>query len=185
MADRRTELLRAGYDLLGREGLEAFSARALALHLKVNHATIHYYFPTRKDLLCGIAEYAREQLLRDRERFVQEAEQAVEVIESDFSLAEAYCRSTSRLVKVLVALFAASVKEPELRQKVTQVWTAWRDALHDANLNLQVKRKSEFAPDAELLVASLLGLGFGAHLRPGEFDPGPRLDALYGWTIGS
>lgn len=52
----REELLRWAQELLQCKGLSGFSFQDLADHLKIKKASIHYYFPTKQDLVEAIIE---------------------------------------------------------------------------------------------------------------------------------
>lgn len=52
------EMLRAALDLLDREGVEAFTMRALAERLDINPMTIHHHFGGRDGLIGAMSEDA-------------------------------------------------------------------------------------------------------------------------------
>ncbi|MBS1707303.1 MAG: TetR/AcrR family transcriptional regulator, partial [Armatimonadetes bacterium] len=157
MKTRRPDILKAAYDLMGVQGLESLTARNVAAELGINHATVHYYFPHRSDLLAGIAEFTVDQLRRDRTRFQAGAEKPIDKIEAELALAEAYCRKGSRFVKVLAGLYVASVAEAALRKKLSVIWSEWSGLLVELTASAKTKKDTPFA-DGELLCATFLGL---------------------------
>lgn len=177
MAGRRTEILEAAYNLMGTQGLEAVHARTVASKLDINHATVHYYFRTRPELLAGVAEYALTRLAADR-LAVGEAASAGETIENELALAEAYSRKNSRFAKVLLALTAALPGTPELREPLMALWKAWRAPLEGAVPKAKFRRSSPYN-DAETLAAQLFGLMASAHLTDGELVVDDKLDQIF------
>ncbi|HXH61869.1 MAG TPA: TetR/AcrR family transcriptional regulator, partial [Fimbriimonadaceae bacterium] len=123
---RQDQIRRAAYDILGEKGLEELHARTVAKEIGINHATVHYYFPHREDLLIAVAEYALHQLIRDRLQIQQGANTPRERLEAEIALAEAYCRPQSRFVKVLSGLYVAGVSSSAVRQKLALIWEEWR-----------------------------------------------------------
>lgn len=177
MKNRKQEILVTAYGIMGTKGLEAVHARTVAADIGVNHATVHYYFPTRSDLLVGIAEYAVQILTEDRERFQEGAASAREKIENELALAEAYCRKQSRFVKVLAGLYVAGTGDPAVKKKLRVVWTTWLSLYKDQMKSAKTRRESPFN-DPELLMATLFGLGLASHMLDGQLGSLEKVDSI-------
>ncbi|GAA4891137.1 TetR/AcrR family transcriptional regulator [Actinomycetospora straminea] len=52
--DHRAEIVRAATRTIARDGLPAVRVRAVAREVGVSHATLHYYFPTKADLVTAV-----------------------------------------------------------------------------------------------------------------------------------
>ena len=177
MAGRRDEIVEAAYNLMGTQGLEAVHARTVASQLEINHATVHYYFPKRDDLLSGIAGYAALRMAKDRAA-IGEPKDGREGIENELALAEAYCRSTSRFAKVLIGLVAASIDSPKVRAPLNTLWTEWTSILAELTKKAGLRRSSSYN-DPEVFAAQLFGLMAAAHLNEGNLDVETKLDAIF------
>ncbi|GAB3502756.1 TetR/AcrR family transcriptional regulator [Amycolatopsis cihanbeyliensis] len=63
-AERRDRLVEAGYRTLVRSGLAGARTREVATEAGITVATLHYYFPTKDDLVRAVLEYTiRDRLL--------------------------------------------------------------------------------------------------------------------------
>lgn len=180
MADRKTAIAKAAYDLMGTKGLEGVHARTVAAVVGLNHATVHYYFPRRPDLLHGVADYALEVFAQDRAKFLEGATNAADRLGGELGLAEAYCKKTSRFVKVLAGLYVAGVADASLRKKLKGLWAAWVDGLSAAT----GKGKASPFKDPELTAATLFGLALASHLVDGTLDSDAKIDAVYASLTG-
>ncbi|MCW5938140.1 MAG: TetR/AcrR family transcriptional regulator [Fimbriimonadaceae bacterium] len=160
MKERRQTILATAYGMMGTKGLEAVHARTVAAEIGINHATVHYYFPKRSDLLMGIADYAMSILQDDRARFHEGASTVADRFQGDVLLAEAYSRKGSRFFRVLCGLFVASAQDPALKKKVKALWAAWSEPI--------AKVAGDVAP------ATLFGLGFACQTAetaaPSKFE---------------
>jgi AcrR family transcriptional regulator len=181
--NRQDQIRKAAYDLLGTKGLEEVHARTVAKEIGINHATVHYYFPSRQDLLEAVAEFALHQLIRDRLQFQANAKTSRDKLEAELALAEAYCRPTSRFVKVLGGLYAAGVASPVIRKKVAAIWAEWRSLVAEQVAGTRLKNGSPYH-DADLLLATLFGLGLASHMLDGKFQAQPRLDLVFESMFG-
>jgi len=185
--NRDEQIREAAYNILGNEGLEALHARTVAAKLGINHATVHYYFTRRIDLLVAVAEYALHQLIRDRVQFQKGARGHKQKIENEIALAEAYCRPQSRFVKVLAGLYVAGIEYPEIRAKLGSIWDEWKgfieEQLGKAKAADALKADSPYA-DAELLMATLFGMGIASHMLEEKFDPQKHLDTVFNSLLG-
>ncbi len=178
--DRRSELLQSAYEIVGRDGLEALHARAIAQALQINHATVHYYFPTRNDLLGALVDYAEERYLRDRDRVLNSLTSPVERLQAEVALFEAYCRPQSRFFRVWASLFVAAQGNDEIRQKLkrfSQVWAARFS--ENKNLAGYAARVSQDPfTDPYLFCATMLGLGLMAQLHQNQEETSDKVDLV-------
>lgn len=177
MRNRRQEILVTAYGLMGTKGLESVHARTVASEIGVNHATVHYYFPRRSDLLAGVADYALQILLEDRDRFQEGAGSAKEKVENELALAEAYSRKQSRFVKVLAGLYVAGTSDPEIRKKLKAIWAAWSEVVTSQTKGSKARRESPFN-DPEMTMATLFGLCLASHMLEGQLKALPKFEAI-------
>ena len=59
--DRRRDLAAAAYRRIATDGFEGLRTRDVAADVGVNIATLHYYFPTKEELIEGVVEHAMER----------------------------------------------------------------------------------------------------------------------------
>lgn len=167
MTGRREMIAAKAYEMMGDFGLESVHARTVASELEINHATVHYYFPKRVDLLLGVAEQALYRLNLDRTAFYEDATTAHDRLMADVELAEAYGSKGSRFYRVVQGLFVASLGEPKLRPAAQKIYKAYRDGLATQLEGAKVKKRSPYS-DADLLAATLIGAGLVSQLHDGK-----------------
>lgn len=170
--------MKAAYDLMGIEGLEAVHARTVAANLQINHATVHYYFPKRTDLLVGVAEFALEQFRHDRERFHAGLSTSADILEAELALGEAYCKKTSRFAKVLAGLYVAAIEDASLKKHLKALWAEWASLLNAHTAKAKLKKGSPYS-DGELLAATLFGFALASQLTDGKFDAKTKIDGVF------
>lgn len=183
MKTRRNDICKAAYDIMGTKGLESVHARTVAAELGINHATVHYYFPKRPDLLVGVADFALTQFRFDRERFHEGLTTPSDKIEGELALAEAYCKKNSRFAKVLAGLYVASVEDPTLRKRLQLIWREWHALVSEMAAKAKLKKGTPFA-DGELLSATLFGFMLTAHMTDGQFDAKTKIDEIFSSMFG-
>ena len=61
--ERRLSLVQAAYELIAEGGFEGLRTRNVAARAGVNIATLHYYFPSKEDLIRGVVEYLLQQFM--------------------------------------------------------------------------------------------------------------------------
>jgi AcrR family transcriptional regulator len=59
--ERRNQLVIAAYHIIAEKGFEGLRTREVADIVGINHATLHYYFPSKEDLIQGVVDYLIEQ----------------------------------------------------------------------------------------------------------------------------
>jgi TetR/AcrR family transcriptional regulator, regulator of cefoperazone and chloramphenicol sensitivity len=55
--DRRVQIVEAAFEMIADAGLESLRTRDVARRVGINPATLHYYFPTKEDLIAGVGEH--------------------------------------------------------------------------------------------------------------------------------
>lgn len=60
-ASRCAEIVRAAYLQVATVGFEGLRMRPVAAEVGVDQSTLHHYFPTKQDIVAGIADYAISQ----------------------------------------------------------------------------------------------------------------------------
>jgi len=59
--DRRQALIAAAYQRIANDGFEGLRTRDVAADVGVNIATLHYYFPTKEALICGVIGHGMQR----------------------------------------------------------------------------------------------------------------------------
>lgn len=176
-AERTDQILAASYEILGRDGLEGLHARAVAAEVNVNHATVHYYFPTRKDLLMAVIGYARQRFQHDRE-LARRSTTAEGAVEADLALFEAYTRPTSRFFRVWTSLFVAAQADADLRNALVEFTQDWRSGFEEALAGAEPGPGKPFR-DPLLFLSAMLGTGLLAQLLGEEATPPSLFDRVF------
>ena len=178
MKTRKQEILSAAYGLMGTKGLEHVHARTVAMEVGVNHATVHYYFPKRSDLICAVADYALQILLEDRGRFQEGTTASREIIENELALAEAYSKKQSRFVKVLAGLYVASLSDPAVKKKMKALWIAWIEPFNSKLSGSKPKKESAYN-DPEMIMTTIFGVCLASHMLDGQLNGNDKINARY------
>lgn len=110
MKDRRQDIINAGLAVLCESGFSGFTQPRIAAEVGLRQSHLTYYFPTRLDLLTGVARAAIERQLG-----------AVDVIlgaSSSEPAAKAIANVAVRHenTRVIMALAQAADQEPSLRE---------------------------------------------------------------------
>jgi len=63
---RRAQIIDTAFNLIADAGLEGLRTRDVAASVGINPATLHYYFPTKEDLILGVGEHLEAGYIRER-----------------------------------------------------------------------------------------------------------------------
>jgi AcrR family transcriptional regulator len=124
LGDTKAKILDAAYRRLAQEGYAALSTREIARDAGVNHALINYHFRSKDQLVIAVLDEANRQLLERQQRmyaapmsFAEKWAEARRFYEADLA---------SGFVRVQAELWAASMANPELREKFLPRILAWK-----------------------------------------------------------
>lgn len=108
----REKILTTSVGILASDGLEGLHARSVAAALEINHASVHYYFKSRADLLAAVAQFAVAGWSSSLER-VKESKDG----ESLKTHMDAFHQTLDRTnARVFVALLAACPTNPAVAE---------------------------------------------------------------------
>ncbi|MEO8249174.1 MAG: TetR/AcrR family transcriptional regulator [Burkholderiales bacterium] len=130
LGETKAQILEAAFRRLANEGYAHLSVREIAKDAGVNHALINYHFGSKDQLVIEVLDAANRKLLARQKSmysqaggFAQKWAEARRFYESDLA---------SGFVRVQAELWAASMSNPDLREKFLPRLVAWRDVVLDA-----------------------------------------------------
>jgi TetR/AcrR family transcriptional regulator len=127
--DAESTLLDAAERLLVETGYARITTRAVAEEAGVNHGLVHYYFGSMENLLVRVLERFTERLIA-RQRALYATE--IPFIEKWREAIRYLVGEDMEYEKIWLELQALAWNRPELRERVAQVNSEWRDVLTEA-----------------------------------------------------
>jgi len=164
--DRRKELILVAYSHIANRGFEGLRVHDVAAEVGINNATLHYYFPTKEDLIKGVVDYMIEKFSTS---YVVESagndspdawkEMLVELEDARHNFRDA----RDRLV-VFIELFIRSLRDPtiaEIFKKLDENWRGYLVGLIERGIRQGVFQ-AELDPEvtATLVMLQIKGFGF-------------------------
>src|SRR6202795_1544950 len=110
MTNRRRDILRAGLEVLGERGYSGFTQPRVAAAAGLRQSHLTYYFPTRIDLLMGVARVAIDRQLAAVDGILGVSS----VRKAATTIANVAVRHEN--TRVIMALAQAADQEPALRE---------------------------------------------------------------------
>jgi TetR/AcrR family transcriptional regulator, regulator of cefoperazone and chloramphenicol sensitivity len=162
--DRRDSLVRAAFACLAADGFEGLRTRSVADRAGVNIATLHYYFPTKEDLIGGVADFlASRFIILHAPPVPQTGSAALDRLHQEFADAHFYRAEHPELAAVLFELQLRGRRDPVIRNIVEPLFGHWQFGMKQwiaAGVEEGVFRP-DLDPDAAaaFLVAAIAGTG--------------------------
>lgn len=116
--DRRQALIEAAFQCIAAKGFEGLRVRAVAAEVGIDHSTVHHHFPTKRDLIAAVVDYATGRLrLPDAS------------LREHLELLGRMMREQPELFVVLRELDLRALRDPEIRAVIDHGESGWRVAL--------------------------------------------------------
>lgn len=158
----RRRLLDAALELIPERGWTAVSTRTLADRAGVTPSVVHYHYPSLSALLNEAAAGFMRGVLAEAEAALDGARAPGEVIDTMLGSVERYTGDDPASL-LSVEVYLAATRDPELRDRVAEVFAAYRRRLGRL---LDERGVPDPAATAAVLTAALDGLllhrGIGA-----------------------
>jgi AcrR family transcriptional regulator len=164
--DRRKALVAAAYEQVARLGFEGLRTRDVAAAVGVNVATLHYYFPTKEDLIGDVLKHAMQRFRSTMPAGGSPADQ----LRQHFAGIKRLVREEPELFAVMGELALRSARDPvirELYQQTTEIWQATvRGLLAKASRDGVLSGSRNLDAQASLIVSALTGAAMIPLSRP-------------------
>jgi AcrR family transcriptional regulator len=127
---RRTALLQAAFDVIAEAGFEGLRTRAVAMRAGVNIATLHYYFPSKQDLIEGLAQLISAKFVTLHGRAPRPSGlPALDRLRQEFSDGRFYLKQHPEMLLVMQEFVLRGKRDTQVQKIVDQMNGHWRDGI--------------------------------------------------------
>src|ERR1700727_2792892 len=125
---RRSALLHAAFDVVAEAGCEGLRTRSVATRAGVNIATLHYYFPSKQDLIEGLAQLLSAKFVTIHGRRPRPSGlPALDRLRQEFSDGRFYLKQHPEMLLVMQEFVLRGKRDAEVQKIVDQMNGHWRD----------------------------------------------------------
>jgi TetR/AcrR family transcriptional regulator, regulator of cefoperazone and chloramphenicol sensitivity len=127
---KRLLLLECAFDVIAEVGFEGLRTRAVAARAGVNIATLHYYFPSKQDLVEGLAQFIGAKFVTIHgPKPEPSGYPALDRLRQEFSDARHYFRHEPKMLLVMQEFVMRGKRDPEVQKVVEQMNFHWRHGI--------------------------------------------------------
>ena len=169
---RRIALLRAAFDTIAEAGFEGLRTRLVASRAGVNIATLHYYFPSKQDLIQGLASFIGARFLAlHGPSPAPSGLPALDRLRQEFSDGRFYQKDHPEMLLVLQEFVLRGKRDPSVQKVVDQMHAGWRygvEQMVHAGVGDGTFRAD--IPPAEIILMLMSIFSGSASLPSGQMD---------------
>jgi AcrR family transcriptional regulator len=169
---KRDALVLAAYREIAANGFEGLRTREVAAAVGVNIATLHYYFPSKEDLIRGVVGHAMQRF----QTTLQSKGEADEQLRGHFQGLRRLAREEPELFKVMGELALRGARDRGMAETLTKMNDVWystlRTLLRRAVESGAVTKTVDPEDMAALIVSTLKGI----YLLPAASPDPARLE---------
>src|SRR5271156_6586017 len=130
---RRTALLHAAFDVVAEAGFEGLRTRAVATRAGVNIATLHYYFPSKQDLIEGLAQLLSAKFVTLHGSAPRPSGlPALDRLRQEFSDGRFYLKHHPEMILVMQEFGLRGKRDAEVQKIFDQMNGHWRHGIAQA-----------------------------------------------------
>lgn len=165
-ASRRDDLVQAAFDRVVEVGLEGLRTRDVADRVGINIATLHYHFPTKRELIGGVVRSVADAFQAQHAEWstadARRPLSGLERLRQEFADARETFEKRPDLLLVLGEFVQLARRDAEIADIVAPLFKAWRDGV--AEFLGEGVRDGSFRPDldpqagAALLTSAVSGV---------------------------
>jgi TetR/AcrR family transcriptional repressor of nem operon len=153
--DRRGEIVRAAFRQVASVGFEGLRLRQIAAEVGIDQSTLHHHFPTKQDIVAGIAEYAISQFA---------STPPARTLRAHLDHMHALLVRRPEVFVVTAELQLRARRDPEVRAVMARHETVWRAWLRE------LLGAAGSPGGVELVIAVVNGVHLGPDNAAAAFD---------------
>jgi AcrR family transcriptional regulator len=165
---RRQLIVEIAFKAVADEGLEGLRTRNIAKLAGINSATLHHYFPTKEDLVAGVALHLEHRLRSEKSQSSEDlaGSSTVTAVDHQFHDVLLYRLERPDILAVYREFVARASRDPAVRALVGRLHAGWR--LEITNALKRGKNEGSLRTDLDVDAAASLVLstawGFASHI---------------------
>jgi AcrR family transcriptional regulator len=130
---RRSSLLHAAFDVVAEAGFEGLRTRSVATRAGVNIATLHYYFPSKQDLIEGLAQLLSAKFITLHGPTPSASGlPALDRLRQEFSDGRFYLKHHPEMLLVMQEFSLRGKRDGEVKKIFDEMYGHWRDGIEKA-----------------------------------------------------
>ena len=122
---RSKMIVEAAFHVIAKDGFEGLRTRDIAKLAGINSATLHHHFPTKEDLIAGVANHLESRFRAEKAR-PAESESAVDAVDRQLKDAIFYYSDRPEMLAVYREFVGRAPRDPAIRRLVQRLHAAWQ-----------------------------------------------------------
>lgn len=172
--DISKKILDAAIEVVAREKISGTRMHMIAKEANMSQANLHYYFPTKNDIMIALLNNIQEQFSNDRKNFIDlDNKTVVENIRGFFEQKKNDILNNKKLDCAQFDYWVQGTVNEEIRAKFQNTFDIWRNGINE------VLNKGEFKDGVDekhremlpfIIVSLMLGASMQYHIDEGKFE---------------
>lgn len=168
------KILDATMNVVSREKISGTRMHMIAKEANMSQANLHYYFPTKNDLMIALLDKIQEKFLEDRKNYIDLDNKTVkENIKGFFEQKKNEILHTKEKDYVQFDYWVQGTVNEEIREKFQNTFNLWRNSISE------VLNNSEFKTDISeekkamipfIMLSLMLGASMQYLIDEGKFN---------------
>ncbi|WP_165422882.1 TetR/AcrR family transcriptional regulator [Ktedonosporobacter rubrisoli] len=123
--ERRQALILAAYRIIAEKGFEGLRIQDVAANAGMNHATLYHYFPAKENLIQGVVEYLRQELVTPLDIPGSDYSTPLGTVRSMFLATHYRLQHTPEFIMVLSELILRSRRDQAIQEALKDMDSRW------------------------------------------------------------
>ncbi|OAA83913.1 TetR/AcrR family transcriptional regulator [Clostridium ljungdahlii] len=174
LKDAKKNILNAAMKVIAREKISGTRMHMIAKEADRSQANLHYYFPTKNDIMIALLNDIQKQFSENRKKYIDlDNKSVLENMRGFFEQKEDDILNNKELDYVQLDYWVQGTVNEEIRKKFQKTFNIWRSSIGE------VLNKGEFKDNVDneykdmltyIMVSLMLGASLQYLIDEGKFD---------------
>ncbi|MBV7274935.1 TetR/AcrR family transcriptional regulator [Clostridium thailandense] len=164
------KILDAARKVVSREKISGTRMRMIAKEANMSQSNLHYYFPTKNDLMIAILDKIQEEFLEDRKNYINLEDKTIEEnVSGFFEQKKNEILHNKEIDCLQFDYWVQGTVNEEVREKFQNTFNLWRNNINRV-LNKSEVNESKRTMIPFIMISLMIGASMQYLIDEGKFD---------------
>jgi AcrR family transcriptional regulator len=177
-------IVETAFKAIAKDGFEGLRTRDIAKLVGINSATLHHHFPTKEDLIAGVANHLANRFRTEKAQRA-EGESALEALDRQLKDSIFYYLDRPEMLAVYRELVGRAPRDPAIRKLVQRLRAGWRadilETLRKGRKDGSFRSDLDVEAAAGIILSTIWGLAAEIFSSKEDFNAG--FHELMKWLV--
>jgi TetR/AcrR family transcriptional regulator len=150
----RQAIIDASFAIIAKNKISGTNLRQIAGQAGISLGTLHYYFPSKAELLLALLDYMRDLFHEGQQGIMKQHLSPPEKLNHFLNQEKRYLMEKSLMLEVFFDFWSQGLQDPEIQSRIQFIYDKWREDI--AAVVAEGVQSGDFASEIAPMIPTLM-----------------------------